>query len=100
MQSVALEITNEWPPRVGTLYQNRGKNGPWNIYKVSKFTQNAEFELVNLNSTYHVNYQYYSRPNHATQLVYHEWVAHGEIEEPFKQADLNRLKAVLESAAK
>jgi len=97
IDSVEKEQTNEWPPRSGTTYMNRGKSGPWSVYKVSKFEDCKEFELVKQDeSTYHVNYTYNTLPDGSTQLIYHEWVTTGELEDPFSQVTLDKLKEVLE----
>lgn len=97
IDSVEEEKTNEWPPRSGTIYKNRGQSGPWSVYKVTKYEGCKEFELVKQDeSTYHVNYSYTSLPNGATQLIYHEWVTTGELEAPFPQVTLNKLKEIIE----
>jgi hypothetical protein len=95
--SVEEEQTNEWPPKLGTIYKNRGQSGPWSVYKVSKYEDCKEFELVKQDeSTYHVNYSYSSLPSGATQLIYHEWVTTGELEDPFPQVTLDKLKKIVE----
>lgn len=97
LESVEIEKTNENPTREGTIYQNRGKNGPWSYYKVSKYIPNKEFELIKQDqSTYHVNYSYSICPDGQTKLIYHEWVETGAIEGPFTQYELNKLKEVME----
>lgn len=97
IDSVEEEQTNEWPPRLGTVYKNRGKSGPWSTYKVSKYQDCKEFELIKQEeSTYHVNYSYATLPNGATQLIYHEWVTTGALEDPFLQVTLDKLKEVIE----
>lgn len=96
VNGIKIEETNEWPPRIGTIYQNRGSIGSWNVYKVSKYQINKEFELIKQdNSTYHVNYSYFSLPNKSTKLVYHEWVTTGTIASPMTQNEMNRLKEVI-----
>lgn len=97
IDSVEVEQTNEWPPKPGTIYKNRGKSGPWSIYKVTKYVEGKEFELVKQDeSTYHVNYTYSTCPDGATKLVYHEWVTNGELDGPFTQDTLEKLKLALE----
>jgi hypothetical protein len=96
INGIEVEETNEWPVRLGTIYKNRGKTGPWAEYKVSKYIKDKEFELIKQDdSTYHVNYSYTEYPNGSTKLVYHEWVTTGEMEEPFTQDTLNKLKQVM-----
>lgn len=97
IDSVKVEETNEWPPRVGTIYRNRSDGGPWSVYQVTKYEKNKEFELVKEDqSTYHVNYTYFTVADGATKLIYHEWVTNGEIEGPFTQDVLDKLKLVIE----
>ncbi len=97
IDGIEIEQTNEWPPRLGTIYKNRSKSGPWSEYKVSMYIQEKEFELIKTDSsTYHVNYTYSISPDGGTKLVYHEWVTNGKIDEPFTQNTLNRLKLILE----
>lgn len=98
INSVAVEQTNEWPPKVGTVYKNRGHSGPWSTYKVSKFKENEEFELIKEDSIYHVNYAYSANSDGSTKLIYREWVTKGELEEPFTQETLNNLKNVMEKS--
>lgn len=97
ISSIEAEQANEWPPRAGTIYKNRGKSGPWSNYKVSKYIEDKEFELIKQDeSTYHVKYTYSSCPDGQTKLVYHEWVETGEIDGPFTQFTLDNLKKVME----
>lgn len=98
IHSIAAEQTNEWPPRQGTIYRNRGQSGPWSIYKVTKYVKEKEFELTKQDkSTYRVNYTYTTCPDGSTKLVYHEWVTNGELDNPFTQDALKKLKIAIES---
>lgn len=80
-----------------------GINSLWTQYqmelemKVSKYSKDKEFELVKQDdSTYHVNYAYSTCPDGSTQLIYHEWVIKGDLENPFTQNDLTKLKTAME----
>lgn len=97
IDSIQVEETNTWPPKLGTIYRNHGKTGPWSVYKVTKYVKEKEFELVKQDgSTYHVNYTYSTDQDGATKLVYHEWVTKGELDGPFTQGTLDNLKRILE----
>lgn len=97
IDSIQIEESNEWPPKIGTIYKSRGNSNSWSIYKVSKYLENQEFELVKIDSsTYQVNYSYSAISDQETRLVYREWVTKGKIEELFTQEILGKLKTVLE----
>lgn len=97
IDSIKEENTNEWPPKIGTFYKNRNSTGPWATYKITKYKEGKEFELVKEDgSTYHVNYTYFTLPKGNTKLVYHEWVTQGTIDGPFTQDVLQKLKLIME----
>lgn len=97
INSIVSEQTNEWPPRVGTIYKNKGPSGPWATYVVTKYEDSKEFELNKQDgSTYHVNYKYTQCPEGGTELIYHEWVTEGQLEDPLTQDTLANLKNALE----
>ncbi len=97
IDGVVVEKTNEWPPSIGTIYENCDDKNNFSIYRVTKFEMNKEFELTKQDeSTYVVNYFYRAVPDNSTELVYHEWVSEGVIENPFTQEMLEQLKKVME----
>jgi uncharacterized protein YndB with AHSA1/START domain len=96
IDSVAVEETDEIPVKVGTTYRNKGEDTEWNNYKVSRFETNRYFELTSENSDYKVLYTYTDLGG-KTELEYFEWVENGELEDPFQQNVLARLKKIIES---
>lgn len=96
ISSVEVEETNETPVRVGTIYRNKGKNGFWNEYSVTQIEANKLFELTSKNGNYHVRYTYSIVDTSNSELEYFEWVDQGNLEEPFNDAVLGKLKSVIE----
>ena len=97
IQHLDVEETNEWPAKLGTIYRNRGASGAWSEYVVSVFELNKTFELVAKDKNYHVRYTYTELESGDTELEYFEWVDRGELEEPFTQKILEKLKSVMEN---
>lgn len=99
IESIEVEETNEWPPKFGTIYCNRNKaSGKRSTYRVLFIVKDRVFELVSEDRNYHVLYQYVQRKGGITYMEYFEWVDVGELEEPFTQEVLEKLKAVMENA--
>jgi len=96
VSSFVEEQTNEWPPRVGTIYRSKNTNGVWSEYKLVAL-QDAMFEFASMISTYHVRYTLRPLDPNTTELEYFEWVEEGELEQPFTLDILQKLKKVLES---
>lgn len=98
--SIIVEKTSEWPIRIGSTYTNKNKQtGEWSKYTVTDFEEFKIFELASRDKNYHVRYTYKPIKENVTELEYYEWVDEGELEEPFTQETLDRLKKILDSQA-
>ena len=97
LDSVATEKANQWPITVGTIYKNQNKLGKWSTYTVTVFIENEVFELASNDKNYHVRYTNEPIDNKSSELEYYEWVERGELQEPFTQEVLEKLKQVLKS---
>ncbi len=94
--SVEEELSDKFPPEVGDCYKNRGKNSDWNFYNVTEFKDNEIFELNMLDENYSVRYTYKKISDNETEMEYFEWVKNGEIDDPFTEDILIKLKSVIE----
>ena len=98
INSVEKEESSEWPIKIGTIYRNRGKNDKkWSEYEVIKLEVNKLFTLRKSDLNYYVEYTYRSIDETTTELTYFEWVNDGDIEDPFEQDILNKLKVRIEN---
>jgi uncharacterized protein YndB with AHSA1/START domain len=97
IESIAEEVTNEWPPKVGTTYRNRGTTGPWTEYIITELETNKLMEMKASQGNYHVRYTYTPLDDQTSQLEYFEWVDAGELESPFTMATMEKLQALLEA---
>ncbi|MFH1751830.1 MAG: SRPBCC family protein [archaeon] len=94
--SIQEEVSDEFPPKIGTRYKNRGKNLDWNFYKVVDYQPNRTFTLSDLNRNLYVKYTYKKLGDNQTKMEYFEWVETGELENPFNVGIFQNLKVVLE----
>jgi Polyketide cyclase / dehydrase and lipid transport len=92
------ESASPWPPRVGTVYEHVARDGRRSEYRVESFKPPRHFGLAAELSSYHVEYMLSAPTATTTKLVYHEWVADGELEEPFTIEPLERLRKILEAS--
>lgn len=93
---VVWESTNEWPVRNGTVYKLKMSNGEHHEVIVVDFKTNKYVEWRSMDGNYHCKYTFKSSGKNITDLEYYEWVDSGDIEEPFTQSILEKLKSVLE----
>ena len=93
-ESIKEEIASEYPPRIGTIYKNRGADATkWNRVVVSNLIPNELFELAGDN--YGVRYTYRQVAD-GTELTYHEWATNGELNGVTQQSVLDKLKKIME----
>lgn len=97
VDSFVSEETNEWPPRVGTIYRSQNTDGVWSEYKVVALQPPTMFEFQSATSSYHVRYTLRPITADTTELEYFEWMEEGELPEPFTLDILQKIKLALES---
>lgn len=93
---VLREETSEWPVKAGAVYKNQGKDGKWNTYTMTEFAENDHFIMVGGDNNYRCRYTFRDLGNNSMELEYYEWMESGELEGPFTQDILEKLKTVLE----
>lgn len=93
ISSIVKEERNEEPTKLGTIYRNCGKNGKWNEYKITEFVSDKLFTFSASDGNYNCRYIFHPLGKNKTELTYFEWVKSGEIEEPFTQEILEKLKS-------
>jgi len=92
IENIEVEESSDWPIKIGTIYRNKNSKGEWLEYQVMALKHNKLFELVSKDKNYHVRYTYKPIDNQTTELEYFEWVDNGELEAPFTQDILGKLK--------
>lgn len=97
IDSVIHEKTNEWPIRVGTIYRLKNTKGEISEVVVTALKENQLVEWVSKDQNYHVRYTYKSIDKKTCELEYFEWVDTGQLDQPFTQETLEKLKLVLDS---
>ena len=90
------ETTDEYPPKIGTIYKNRWDTPTWDCYKVVEFEQDKLFTLSDMNDDYHVRYTY-KAVGEKTEMEYFEWVTEGELSNPYMKEVLEQLKSIMET---
>lgn len=96
IDGIAVEEISEWPPKLGTIYQNKGQSGDWNKYEMTEFEKDKTFTLTRLNGDYHVRYTFTPTEDDGCNFEYYEWVDEGELDETVSQKVLERLKRIME----
>lgn len=93
---IELEETNETPPKLGTIYKNKAKNGTQNEYVTTAFVKDKMFELSRINGNYHIRYTFKPISEVRCEFEYYEWVDQGELDDTFSQEVLEKLKSIVE----
>lgn len=88
------ETTNEWPPKIGTVYTEYKNDGTSFNIIVTYYKENNRIEWKTENGDYHVRYTFIPIDKNTTQL---EYVETGNVEKPFAQNVLEKMKHVIEN---
>jgi uncharacterized protein YndB with AHSA1/START domain len=92
---IVTEQTNEWPPKLGTIYRNRNTAGQWREFEVAAFEQDKRFELSTKDG-FHVSYAFTAIDEGATELEYAEWMDEGELKDLLTIDILEKFKRAVE----
>ncbi len=95
---IKIEESSEYPPKIKTVYRNRGEEDNWDKYEVIGLKANSLFTLQSSDKRYFVRYTYEKINDKKTKMEYFEWVKSGELDNPFTQKVLEKLKEVIESS--
>ena len=95
VDSIKEERTNEYPPRMGTIYKNHWDTTTRDSYSVVEFEQDKLFTLTDMDENYHVRYTYKEMEGQ-TEMEYFEWMATGNLSNPYTIDVLEKLKSVME----
>lgn len=96
IDSIVKEISEKYPPEIGTIYRNWDTSENMNEYKVSQYEPPKVFQLDATHQDYKVRYTYTKISENETELEYYEWSELGKLHAPFMQEVLDKLKTVLE----
>lgn len=94
IESIVNETTNEWPAKVGTVYTEHKADGTSFNIIVEDYKENEFIEWKTEDGKYHVRYMFVPLDKDRTQLTY---VETGDVDEPFTQDVLEKLKQVIEN---
>lgn len=94
---VVKEETSELPIKVGTIYFLTNGNDEISKVTMVDLKENEYIEWVSEDKNYHCSYTLKPISDNETEMIYREYVDNGEIEGPFTQEVLNKLKSVVEN---
>ncbi len=97
---IAVEETNEWPAKQGTIYRNKGKDDiEWSELELTEYDPYKRFTLSKKDGSYSVRYTFTPISEDRTELEYYEWTDKNELSVPFTMEPLEKLKQVIETEA-
>ena len=97
ISGVMSEETDEWPIKIGTIYKLTDESKKISEVIVTDLKVGEFIEWKSKENNYHCRYNYKTIDENSSTLEYSEWVGSGEIEFPFTQDILEKLKAVIEA---
>ncbi len=96
VDSVAVEQTNEWPVKVGTVYRSQNQAGEWFQLELTDYRPTQAFTLSKQDGG-QVRYVF-SAPSPGTTQLDYTWTSDTELSEEFLNALLGKLKTVIETS--
>lgn len=96
IDGIVIEEASESPAKLGTVYKNQGSDGTWNEYEITEFEPGKMFVMSRKDGNYHVRYAVKPLGDDECELEYYEWVDDGELDDPFTQDILYKLKEVID----
>jgi hypothetical protein len=97
---IMIEETNEWPPKLGTVYRNRGElSTAWSELEVTEYMQDKVFTMSRKDGSFRVRYVLTALTPGSTRLDYYEWTDKGELSQPFTMEPLMKLKRIMEEGS-
>ena len=95
IDTIVVEETNEWPPKIGTIYRNKSSDGKWREFELTAFEPGKMFVLSKRDG-YHVRYTFAPIDEDSTELEYYEWVDDGVLTDVLTMDVLEKLKQIVE----
>lgn len=97
IDGIVKEQINETPTKLGTIYKNQNRDGKWNEYEITAYKPGTMFVMSRKDGSYHVKYTLTPLDDNRCELEYYEWADSGDLDEPFTQEILQKLKDVIEA---
>src|ERR1035437_9196103 len=72
VDSIVTEQTNEWPPKVGTIYRNQDTAGEWREIELTAFEPDKLF-VMSEQDGFHIRYTFIPLDVHTTELECYMW---------------------------